>query len=668
MHRPLLLALITTLLLLAVEPLSFLSKHKNVDPHLIVQTAFGPIQGQYNPPNIKPFNRWRRPSRSWSRSFRGVPYAPQPQRFTRAQEWTLNWSTQGILNAKRGHRACWQILDPFRSSENCLFMNIFVPPRHRLDLRRGDTGNRVKLLPVLLWVYGGSFFFGDIDSLNMYDGGFVVQHKDVIVVTVNYRVGPFGFLTYPTSQEMSGNYGYHDLLLALSWVKRHIHAFGGDSERITLYGMSSGATLVAHALLDVHAPLFQGAMVMSGPFGLLPKSRRAMDAIGEALAAKLGCHRRKHHSIMRDVVQCLRKVSPMRLALKGTLELSGFGFQSHDGHPIGDANYWSLVIDDKHIRGSIMDIVSSLREEEKLRLSKISVVAGNSADEMAFFTNTVTLNAPFAKTLFHLADLNTPVSMQQPEVKHGRRLAGLKRVGAYWWFKMSLNKRKRDQMHLRRRKRNIERYINLIITVFGRGNQTNTHAQVILRRYPPSPSIKQNLVHIKHILNGYMFHCGTRRFLDHISMHTPASYRYMFQHVPSWGRPLFGQSRRGVLAGFEGTPHAMDFPFVFHKFPVLRHKQDDVLSRWIIDRLVAFATDPMHIDEEQLPRALAVMTMEQGLSRNCTDGCEKVNVPWTPYTVEEDRPVMVFDTPRVYMDSGYDDTVCDFWNKLDHDY
>lgn len=113
-------------------------------------------------------------------------------------------------------------------SEDCLYLNIYVPGRI-------DSSKR---LPVMIWIYGGGFWSG-CASLDVYDGKILASEEDVIIVSMNYRVSTFGFL-YLAKEEAPGNMGLWDQLLAIKWTHKHIAEFGGDPEKITLFGESAG--------------------------------------------------------------------------------------------------------------------------------------------------------------------------------------------------------------------------------------------------------------------------------------------------------------------------------------------------------------------------------------------------------------------------------------------
>ncbi len=141
-------------------------------------------------------------------------------------------------------------------SEDCLFLNVFTP----------DTAKRGDKLPVLIYIHGGSFTGGCGHEKHL--DGPVWPTRSIIGVTLNYRLGPYGFLCLPELQEeagFTGNYGLYDQLTAIRWVKDNIAAFGGDPENITIMGQSAGAMSVQlHCLSPLSDGLFQRAVMSSG--------------------------------------------------------------------------------------------------------------------------------------------------------------------------------------------------------------------------------------------------------------------------------------------------------------------------------------------------------------------------------------------------------------------
>ncbi len=155
--------------------------------------------------------------------------------------------------------------EPTAQSEDCLSLNVWTPGL--------DGGKR----PVMVWVHGGSFLSGSGSGI-LYRGGLLARERDVVVVTVNYRLGLLGFLAHPALGDDGqpwldgrpwtgvGNWGLADQVAALHWVRENISAFGGDPANVTLFGESAGGMSVA-TLMTVPAArgLFHRAIVQSGP-------------------------------------------------------------------------------------------------------------------------------------------------------------------------------------------------------------------------------------------------------------------------------------------------------------------------------------------------------------------------------------------------------------------
>ncbi len=199
--------------------------------------------------------------------FKGIPYAAAPtgKLRWRAPEPPEEWS--GIRKAyefgpEAVQEGVLRSLGIQAVSEDCLYLNIWTPAENITDK-----------LAVLVWIHGGSLLEG-AGSNFLYEGS-ELAGTGIVIVTINYRLGIFGFLAHPeltaeSGDNSSGNYGLLDQLMAIKWVKENIGQFGGDPERITVGGQSAGA-LCAGALLAAQKAggLFQRAILQSGPpFGL----------------------------------------------------------------------------------------------------------------------------------------------------------------------------------------------------------------------------------------------------------------------------------------------------------------------------------------------------------------------------------------------------------------
>ena len=197
--------------------------------------------------------------------FRGIPYAAPPvdDLRWRPPQPPNHWT--GVRPANQLGHNCMQHqpygdIDPFAAgiSEDCLFLNVWT---NSLDTR---TARR----PVLVWIHGGGFFagFGGEERHN----GAPLAKKGAVVVTLNYRLGPFGFLAHPalaaeSPHHAAGNYGLLDQIAALQWVQRNIARFGGDPSRVTIFGESAGGFSVGSLIASPLAKgLFQRAILESG--------------------------------------------------------------------------------------------------------------------------------------------------------------------------------------------------------------------------------------------------------------------------------------------------------------------------------------------------------------------------------------------------------------------
>jgi para-nitrobenzyl esterase len=253
-------------------------------------------------------------------SFKGVPYAYPPvgNRRFRAPEPIRCWPK--TLQATSFGSACAQIdkQGAISGSEDCLTLNIWVP-------KGASPHNKKK---VLFFIHGGANVVGSsaetMDGVAIYDGAKLAAHTDSVVVTINYRLGPFGWLTHSSlagenAKGVSGNYGTLDQLAALWWVRTHIFSFGGDSRRVLLFGQSGGAVNTCVLLTSPLARgLFSAVTMQSGGCGALD----AADAhkTGNDLVKAVGCDQSSY------VGPCLRSLSseqvleavPVKHAISGS--------------------------------------------------------------------------------------------------------------------------------------------------------------------------------------------------------------------------------------------------------------------------------------------------------------------------------------------------------------
>jgi para-nitrobenzyl esterase len=224
------------------------------------------------------------------RVYKGIPYAAAPtgDRRWRAPEPAAPWD--GVRDASQFSPTCPQQPYPensiYRSapqpsSEDCLYLNVWTA-----------AGSAKERRPVMVWIHGGALTRGS-GSTRTYDGESLAR-KGVVVVTINYRLGIFGFLAHPeltteSPRRASGNYGLLDQIAALEWVQKNIAAFGGDPKRVTIFGESAGSWSVNYLMASPRARgLFHRAIGQSGgAFSVLSKLSAAEQA-GAKVAAGLG--------------------------------------------------------------------------------------------------------------------------------------------------------------------------------------------------------------------------------------------------------------------------------------------------------------------------------------------------------------------------------------------
>ena len=222
--------------------------------------------------------------------YKGIPFAAPPvgELRWRAPQPVKPWS--GVLDctkfsaspmqAKPAPFSMWseEFLIPAEPiSEDCLYLNVWT-----------NNKNKKSKQPVLVWIYGGGFSSGG-SACPIYDGEAFAK-EGVVFVSINYRVGVFGFFAHPDLNEPSGNFGLLDQIAALKWVKKNIAAFGGDPEQVTIAGQSAGSMSVnALVASPLAAGLFNKAIAQSGGnFTRGNASKAFAEAEGIKYAASIG--------------------------------------------------------------------------------------------------------------------------------------------------------------------------------------------------------------------------------------------------------------------------------------------------------------------------------------------------------------------------------------------
>jgi para-nitrobenzyl esterase len=309
--------------------------------------------------------------------FRGIPYAAAPVGSQRWRPPSRHLPRQGPQDATRFRPACPQLQsnpdwyrkvaegfgrspdvvpDLERVGEDCLYLNVWSPAP--------DSG---ELRPVMVWIHGGGNEDGYAHEPNYL--GHNLARRGVVVVSIQYRLGPLGFLAHPalsaeSERGVSGNYGILDQIAALRWVGENIEAFGGDPQRITAFGESAGAADIGTLIVSpLGRGLFQRAILQSGGYQLnSTQTLRDEEALGSRLVDALGIEespealRRMRGVPWRDIVEAASKTLPDHywdavidgwLLPKPAASILGSGEQSEVDLLIGsNQNEWFMYISD----------------------------------------------------------------------------------------------------------------------------------------------------------------------------------------------------------------------------------------------------------------------------------------------------------------------------------
>lgn len=244
------------------------------DSATVIHTAAGPVRGV---------------DADGVTSWKGIPFAQPPVGPLRwrapipAEPWT------DILEAAEFGAAAPQIITPAINlganpvmNEDCLTLNVW------------RASNPAKPLPVMVWIHGGAYTFGSTRQ-PLYDGANFASTEEVVIVTINYRIGALGFLDLTSlstaDEQFDSNLALRDVLLALEWVRDNIAAFGGDADRVTVFGESAGGGLVTTLLaVPSAAGLFHQAIAESSPVSSMYDSTRAA-SVADRMLAELGIDR-----------------------------------------------------------------------------------------------------------------------------------------------------------------------------------------------------------------------------------------------------------------------------------------------------------------------------------------------------------------------------------------
>eukprot|EP01133_Synstelium_polycarpum_P003717 gene3717-4285_t len=304
------------------------------------------------------------------RSFYGIPFAQPPVGNLRWASPLENqpWAPD-TFNATYGRPGCPQQCGmpagtcPAEQSEDCLTLDVFTPAA----ASPVATG-----YPVMLFIPGGRFEMGAA-YVPLYDGGVFCNRSEVILVNINYRFGALGFLV--ANNDIVGNYGVEDQLMAMQWVQDNIKAFGGDPTQVTVFGESAGGTSAAiHLVSPASTGLFSKIIIESNPWSLPIKTAAQLTDLAGKFAKDLGCK-------IADTA-CFRSKSIDEIIVAQNVSENAFNVL----HPMLTFLPWTPVIDDHLIPDQPLALI------QLGAFNKVPVLLGTVRDEALIFIASVSTN------------------------------------------------------------------------------------------------------------------------------------------------------------------------------------------------------------------------------------------------------------------------------------
>ncbi|KAI3639085.1 hypothetical protein MIR68_002615 [Amoeboaphelidium protococcarum] len=608
----------------------------------VVNTKFGPVEGVYiSPVRLSAKQGSKVPAeikQKWPVGYLGIPFAEKPQnelRFSDPVPWSRSWSDAygyDSLKAVKYGPQCLQIfgLPPWFLSEDCLYLNVFTPPAARLKQLRKKN----KKIPVLFWIFGGAYAFGsagfaDANSFGLlYNGAYINEHKDVIIVTFNHRVGPFGFLH--TDADNISNNGIEDVKAAYRWTADNIGDFGGDADNITVFGMSSGAYNAVLAALDVELlPAPKRIISMSPPLSLKPRNTTMAVELGKKLM----------HSLKCDDLDCLRQKHPLQI-YKGAYGINDGWLET----PLGSPLKWMPTYDGHHVKNRPLELVADASPKLKKRLSKMEIMIGTSRDEVALFAGITEMYGLFRGGTFYF------VRGQWSSWDFWKS----------WAFNVGSNSvadQLANELGLKLN-HHARAYINTMYATF-------TDYEVVkklLKLYPVQYTKKDALYQYIQAATDFMFVCPSRNFALNTEKYVKSMHMYHWVQIPDWAQPIFGDGR---FVMSESVPHGFDLPNFWNYNVDLGGGKP--LGSMYADYFTAFAAGD--VQNQCTPQSLA---FNDELKRNgtesdfqSTDKCKSALPKWEPFT-PSNRQVAFFGHPRnqVTFSNDLRAEKCDLWDTL----
>lgn len=344
------LAVIALTASLSTVPIAHAHDAPSISGAQVVVTNTGPVQGSVNAKTI---------------AFLGIPYAKPPVGDLRWRPPQPHGHWTSIRTATQFGKHCPQlppVSDP-NASEDCLFLNVYVPRTVAVQ------GHSFAQHPVMVWLHGGANASG---ASEMYDPTPLVETGNVIVVTLNYRLGPLGFLAHPALDANGANYGVMDQQRALRWLRTNISRFGGDPQNVTLFGESAGGLdIFTHLVSPRSAGLIDKVIMQSGAYGLNAATLDQSEGLGVTFANAIGC--------TDQTAACLRSKPVGDVMAHGA---NAFNQSTVDGHVLREPPLAAL---------------------QAGRINRVPVIQGANRHEGRFFISRGLTEAGYHQTVFGIA-------------------------------------------------------------------------------------------------------------------------------------------------------------------------------------------------------------------------------------------------------------------------
>ncbi|KAJ8923400.1 hypothetical protein NQ315_001958 [Exocentrus adspersus] len=344
------------------------------DDPILVTLPEGKIRGHtLRTPNNKTFY-----------AFQEIPFAAPPVGELRFKPPAPPKKWDGVLNATANTKMCYQgaafvAFPDLEESEDCLYLNVYTPAK--------PGNSSTTPLPVLVWIYGGSYVTG-AGVIQLYKPGYFVD-QNIIVVTLNYRLGPLGFLTTEDGV-IPGNLGLKDQNFAFQWIQKNINLFGGDPEKVTIAGESAGGSAVGlHVVSKKNAGLFRGAIMQSGT----ATCQWTRQVYARDYAFKLGRTLDRNFKSVdsKELLKLLMKSTAADITKNTVAVDSG----KENLLIPGGGLIWAPVIEDVSIEGAFL--TGPFHEDIKTgNINHVSILLGFNSEEVLYFMRDDTLPTQLA--------------------------------------------------------------------------------------------------------------------------------------------------------------------------------------------------------------------------------------------------------------------------------